>query len=144
MGTQSMSASEREEFLAGVHVGVLAIERTDGPPLAVPVWYGYEPGGLVEVLTSAASLKGRLVTAAGRAFTGNYDFATLAAQVVELTEDRLALLRDRALRERLAATRRHQTAIAAPPTELGGSTSRAAALRARLEAVKNKQQDPMM
>lgn len=62
-----MTETEREAFLAGPHVGVLAIERADGPPLAVPVWYGYEPGGSVEVLTSASSLKARLVRAAGRA-----------------------------------------------------------------------------
>lgn len=71
-----MTESERETFLAGMHVGVLAIERPDGPPVAVPVWYGYEPGGLVEVLTSASSLKARLVAAAGR--------ATLCAQQEEL------------------------------------------------------------
>lgn len=76
MGAQSMTEREREEFLAGLHVGVLAVERSDGPPLAVPVWYGYEPGGAVEVLTSAGSLKGRLVTAAGR--------ASLCAQQEEL------------------------------------------------------------
>jgi len=41
-----MSAAEREEFLAGVHVGVLsaavgAARRT----LAVPVWYSYPSPG---------------------------------------------------------------------------------------------------
>lgn len=46
----------------------------------------------------------------------------------------------KSLRERLAATRKQQTANAAPPTDTNGSVSRAAALRARLEAVKNKQQ----
>lgn len=76
MGAQSMTEAEREAFLADVHVGVLAIERADGPPLAVPVWYGYEAGGAVEVLTSASSLKGRLVSAAGR--------ASLCAQQEEL------------------------------------------------------------
>ena len=25
------------------------MERSDGPPLVVPVWYAYEPGGEVEV-----------------------------------------------------------------------------------------------
>jgi nitroimidazol reductase NimA-like FMN-containing flavoprotein (pyridoxamine 5'-phosphate oxidase superfamily) len=40
-----MSEHERQEFLAGVHVGVISIERVDGPPLTVPIWYGYEPGG---------------------------------------------------------------------------------------------------
>jgi PPOX class probable F420-dependent enzyme len=62
-----MTSSEREEFLAGLHVGVLGIERADGPPLVLPVWYSYEPGGEVVVLTTASSLKGRLVAAAGRA-----------------------------------------------------------------------------
>ena len=62
-----MSEAEREAFLAEMHVGVLAIERSGGPPLAVPVWYGYEPGGSVEILTSASSYKAGLVRAAGRA-----------------------------------------------------------------------------
>lgn len=61
-----MNESQRQEFLAGLHVGILGLERADGPPLVVPVWYSYEPGGEVEVLTSASSIKGRLATAAGR------------------------------------------------------------------------------
>ena len=41
-----MSAGEREEFLAGVHIGVLsAAAGTAGRTLAVPVWYSYQPGG---------------------------------------------------------------------------------------------------
>jgi PPOX class probable F420-dependent enzyme len=66
MADQRMTEAERQAFLADVHVGVLALERPDGPPLAVPVWYSYEPGGDVEVLTSASSIKGRLAAAAGR------------------------------------------------------------------------------
>ena len=76
MTDQKMTESERQEFLAALHVGVLAIERPDGPPLAVPVWYSYEPGGDVEVLTSASSIKGRLAATAGR--------ASLCAQQEEL------------------------------------------------------------
>jgi nitroimidazol reductase NimA-like FMN-containing flavoprotein (pyridoxamine 5'-phosphate oxidase superfamily) len=45
MSSFVMTASEREEFLSGVHVGVLAVERAGRAPLAVPVWYDYEPGG---------------------------------------------------------------------------------------------------
>jgi PPOX class probable F420-dependent enzyme len=67
MADQKMTETERQEFLAGLHVGVLGIERPDGPPLVLPVWYSYEPGGDVEVLTSGRSLKGRLAAAAGRA-----------------------------------------------------------------------------
>ena len=62
----AMSEHERQEFLAGLHVGVISIERADGPPLTVPIWSGYEPGGLVWVITGADSLKGRLLTAAQR------------------------------------------------------------------------------
>jgi PPOX class probable F420-dependent enzyme len=62
-----MTESERAEFLAGLHVGVLGVERADGPPLVLPDWYSYEPGGEVIVLTTGSSLKGRLVAAAGRA-----------------------------------------------------------------------------
>ncbi|MGA7757644.1 MAG: pyridoxamine 5'-phosphate oxidase family protein [Ilumatobacteraceae bacterium] len=76
MADQKMTESERQEFLAGLHVGVLGIERSDGPPLVLPVWYSYEPGGDVEVLTSGGSLKGRLAAAAGR--------ASLCAQQEEL------------------------------------------------------------
>ena len=60
MADQRMTESERQEFLAGMHVGVLGIERPYGPPLVLPVWYSYEPGGEVVVLTSASSSKGRL------------------------------------------------------------------------------------
>jgi nitroimidazol reductase NimA-like FMN-containing flavoprotein (pyridoxamine 5'-phosphate oxidase superfamily) len=62
----AMSEHERQEFLAGVHVGVISIERVDGPPLTVPIWYGYEPGGLVWIITGAESLKGKLLNAARR------------------------------------------------------------------------------
>jgi uncharacterized protein len=61
----AMSVEGREEFLAGLHVGVIAIARPDGPPLTVPIWYEYTPGGEVSVLTSPGSLKYRLLDAAG-------------------------------------------------------------------------------
>ena len=62
----AMTEYEREAFLAGLHVGVISIERPDGPPLTVPIWYGYEPGGLLWVVTAEDSVKGRLLRAAGR------------------------------------------------------------------------------
>jgi len=61
MGALAMTKAEREEFLAGLHVGILGIERADGPPLTVPIWYMYEPGGELWFLTSLDSLKGRLL-----------------------------------------------------------------------------------
>ena len=61
-----MSEHERQEFLAGVHVGVISIERFDGPPLTVPIGYGYEPRALVWIITGAESFKGRLLDVARR------------------------------------------------------------------------------
>jgi nitroimidazol reductase NimA-like FMN-containing flavoprotein (pyridoxamine 5'-phosphate oxidase superfamily) len=37
MSALSMSTAEREQFLADFHVGILSIEREDGPPLTVPI-----------------------------------------------------------------------------------------------------------
>lgn len=61
MGTLAMTQAEREQFLADLHVGVLGIERPEGPPLVVPVWYMYEPGGELWFLIDDDSVKGRLL-----------------------------------------------------------------------------------
>jgi PPOX class probable F420-dependent enzyme len=62
----AMSRSEREAFLAGVHVGVISIEEPGRGPLTAPIWYGYEPGGEVVVITGRDSRKGRLLAKAPR------------------------------------------------------------------------------
>jgi nitroimidazol reductase NimA-like FMN-containing flavoprotein (pyridoxamine 5'-phosphate oxidase superfamily) len=62
----NMTAAEREAFLAGVHVGVISIEQPDAPPLAVPVWYDFEPGRGVWLVTGGDSLKAKLLRRAGR------------------------------------------------------------------------------
>ncbi len=62
----NMSRAEREEFLAGVHVGVLSVATGDGGPLTVPVWYTYRPGGTVNVSTGRGTRKARAIQAAGR------------------------------------------------------------------------------
>ncbi|MBW4721985.1 pyridoxamine 5'-phosphate oxidase family protein [Saccharothrix obliqua] len=59
-----MTEAQREAFLAEAHVGVISIARPDGPPLAVPIWYDYTPGGVVRVQTGPESVKYRLLTAA--------------------------------------------------------------------------------
>ncbi|MCX4091499.1 pyridoxamine 5'-phosphate oxidase family protein [Nocardia sp. alder85J] len=61
-----MTPSERAAFLAEVHVGVIAVERPDRAPLAVPIWYGYQPGGEVLLWTEAGSVKEKLIRTAGR------------------------------------------------------------------------------
>ena len=67
MGAMTMSTEERDQFLADLHIGVLTVERDDGPPLATPVWYRYRAGGPVELTTEVASVKGTLLAASGRA-----------------------------------------------------------------------------
>jgi PPOX class probable F420-dependent enzyme len=62
-----MTAAERRELLALGHVGVLAVEAGDGPPLVTPVWYAPEQDGDLVVVTDRTSRKARLLRAAGRA-----------------------------------------------------------------------------
>jgi hypothetical protein len=64
--TNAMSAAEREAFLTGVHVGVLSVDDPGRGPLTLPVWYAYEPGGTIDVITQRQSAKARLLRAAGR------------------------------------------------------------------------------
>jgi nitroimidazol reductase NimA-like FMN-containing flavoprotein (pyridoxamine 5'-phosphate oxidase superfamily) len=66
MAAGSMTAAEREAFLADVHVGVLAIDEPGRGPLALPVWYQFEDGKVV-IGMSGTSLKARLLGSAGRA-----------------------------------------------------------------------------
>jgi PPOX class probable F420-dependent enzyme len=62
----AMSRAEREAFLAATHVAVVSIARPGPGPLAVPVWYRYEPGGDVRFVTGGRSKKAELVRRSGR------------------------------------------------------------------------------
>jgi len=62
----AMTRPEREAFLAGVHVGVLSIPEPGRGPLSAPIWYGYEPGGEIWLVTGRDSRKGRLLRAGVR------------------------------------------------------------------------------
>lgn len=62
----AMTKDEREAFLADLHVGVISIDESGRGPLTVPIWYVYEPGGEIWIVTSRTSRKGRLLDAAGR------------------------------------------------------------------------------
>jgi nitroimidazol reductase NimA-like FMN-containing flavoprotein (pyridoxamine 5'-phosphate oxidase superfamily) len=61
-----MTREERETFLADVRVGVLSIDEPDRGPLSVPVWYLYEPGGEIVVVTRPEARKARLLVAGAR------------------------------------------------------------------------------
>ncbi|MDX3850068.1 pyridoxamine 5'-phosphate oxidase family protein [Streptomyces sp. AK02-01A] len=63
----ALTREERERFLAEPHVAALAVNAPDGrAPLTVPIWYQYEPGGGVWILTGRHSRKSRLIGEAGR------------------------------------------------------------------------------
>ena len=62
----TMNAKQREAFLSDLHVGVLSISRDQKGPLTVPIWYDYETGGDVWMITSASSSKGRLLKKTAR------------------------------------------------------------------------------
>jgi pyridoxamine 5'-phosphate oxidase-like protein len=62
----AMSRAEREAFLAATHVAIATIAEPGRGPLAVPVWYRYEPGGDVRIVTGGGSRKVHLLRAAGR------------------------------------------------------------------------------
>ncbi|GGO42881.1 MULTISPECIES: pyridoxamine 5'-phosphate oxidase family protein [Streptomyces] len=64
----ALTREEREQFLAEPHIAALAVNsgQDDRAPLTVPIWYQYEPGGDVWIMTGRDSRKGRLIAAAGR------------------------------------------------------------------------------
>jgi nitroimidazol reductase NimA-like FMN-containing flavoprotein (pyridoxamine 5'-phosphate oxidase superfamily) len=83
-----MSIEDREAFLAEPHLGVIAIERSGRPPLSVPIWYAYEPGGELWIMIESDSPKERLLRKAQRfslcvqSVTPPYKFVSVAGPVV--------------------------------------------------------------
>ena len=86
-GALTMTMDERQAFLADVHVGVIAIAEDGRGPLAVPVWYDYEPGGDLTVLMQSDSRKALGIDAAGRfslcaqSETAPYQYVTVEGPV---------------------------------------------------------------
>lgn len=87
---REMTKEEREAFLAQPHVGVLSVAAEPGrAPLTTPIWYRYEPGGDVLVMTSPGLRKTRLIEAAGRFALcvqrqdGVYQYVSVEGPVVE-------------------------------------------------------------
>ena len=73
----AMTPAEREAFLAEVHVAVVTVADDRGRgPLAIPLWYDYQPGGEILLVTDRDSRKARLIRAAGR--------VTVCAQTQEM------------------------------------------------------------
>src|SRR5262245_44490679 len=59
--SMAMSRAEREAFLAETHVAVISVAHATRAPLTIPVWYSYEPGGVVRFVTGGASRKAALI-----------------------------------------------------------------------------------
>src|SRR5829696_4503589 len=55
-----LTERERQAFLAEPHIGVLSVASDDGrPPLAVPLWYDYEPGSNLTFFTGTQGRRAR-------------------------------------------------------------------------------------
>ncbi|ELR84262.1 MULTISPECIES: pyridoxamine 5'-phosphate oxidase family protein [Mycobacterium] len=90
---KAFTETERQEFLAAKHVGVLSVAATDGrPPASVPIWYDYTPGGNVRIMTGASSRKARLIERAGvvtlvvQREEPPYQYVVVEGRVVEATK----------------------------------------------------------
>lgn len=60
--SRQLTEQERQVFLAEPRVGVISIASDDErPPLTVPIWYHYEPGGAITILTGTQGRKARKV-----------------------------------------------------------------------------------
>src|SRR5437773_3866003 len=62
----TMTKEAREAFLADVHVAVISVAEDGHGPIVVPIWYSYQPGGEVRIITGRTSRKGKLLERAGR------------------------------------------------------------------------------
>ncbi len=62
----AMTRAEREAFLAQTYIAVISVVAAGRAPLILPVWYSYEPGGVVRFATAATSKKTELIREAGR------------------------------------------------------------------------------
>ena len=67
MPVMALDDDARQALLAQPLTPILAIERPGHPPIAVPVWHAYEPGGDAWILIGEDSEKARLLRQAGRA-----------------------------------------------------------------------------
>ncbi|WP_320777219.1 pyridoxamine 5'-phosphate oxidase family protein [Streptomyces sp. CRN 30] len=97
----ALTRAAREEFLTEPHIAALAVDAGPGrAPLTVPIWYRYEPGGDVWIITELDSRKNRLISEAGR-FSLMVDrteptirYVSVEGPVVETVPATVELLRD--------------------------------------------------
>src|SRR5262249_41223330 len=57
---RTLTGEECQAFLAEPHVGVLSVAGANGrPPLTVPIWYAYQPGGQITFFTGTGGHRAR-------------------------------------------------------------------------------------
>ncbi|MEU9913513.1 pyridoxamine 5'-phosphate oxidase family protein [Streptomyces sp. NPDC051001] len=101
----ALTRLEREQFLAEPHVAALSVDAGEGrAPLSVPIWYQYEPGGDIWIITGLGSRKQRLIEAAGR-FSLMVDtvepklkYVSVEGPVLDTTPATIELLREMSAR----------------------------------------------
>ena len=81
-----MTKAEREEFLAGLHVGIISIAEPGRGPLSVPIWYGYEPGGELWIVTEGDSRKGSLLKQVERFSLGMRSEDDITLVIIKVVE----------------------------------------------------------
>ncbi|MFI1105762.1 pyridoxamine 5'-phosphate oxidase family protein, partial [Streptomyces melanogenes] len=87
-----MTREERVAFLAEPHVAVLSVTaEAQRAPLTLPIWYEYQPGQLVKVITAPGLRKTRLIKEAGRfalcaqrAEVDDYRYVSVEGSVTEI------------------------------------------------------------
>jgi Pyridoxamine 5'-phosphate oxidase len=62
----AMTKAQREAFLAETRPGIISVAEANRGPLTIPIWYSYEPGGVLRMVTGGASRKAALIRKAGR------------------------------------------------------------------------------
>jgi hypothetical protein len=88
----AFTETERQEFLAAKHVGVLSVAADDRPPASVPIWYDYTPGRNIRINTGASSRKAKLVEQAGAVTLvvqheePPYQYVVVEGTVVDITK----------------------------------------------------------
>jgi nitroimidazol reductase NimA-like FMN-containing flavoprotein (pyridoxamine 5'-phosphate oxidase superfamily) len=99
-----MTIEEREAFLAEAHLGVISVADDPGrAPLAVPIWYLYQPGEDVGFITARDSRKAVLIRRAGRVSlcvqTADYRYVSVEGPVARI-QDTVTVDERRALARR--------------------------------------------
>ena len=87
-----MSRESMELFLADLHVAIIGIPVKNRGPLAVPIWYAYEPGEAIRLMTFNNSWKAKLLKI-GTRFSicvqdenPPYKFVSVEGPVVEIRD----------------------------------------------------------